>query len=108
MKHGESVARGELNAVYKPGRINRQHQQFAQQHEEGTVHVSGKASKFTREFKYLSWHRTYKSFPILSGFNNRDPGLRLTQPGGPTARLSVFLFTRKRKKIQLLKLCKFY
>jgi hypothetical protein len=62
MEHGEALARGKLNVVYKPGRINQQHQQFAQQHEEGTVDISGKASKFTPKFKYLFRRRTYKSF----------------------------------------------
>jgi hypothetical protein len=55
MKRGEVSQGGKLNGVYKPGRINQQHQQFTQQHEEGTFDISGKTTKFTF---YLSWHRS--------------------------------------------------
>lgn len=50
--------RGKLDGVYKPGQINRQHQKFTQQHEEGTVDVSGKALN-----SLVDANRTYRSFP---------------------------------------------
>jgi hypothetical protein len=43
-------------------------------------------------------HRLY--FNKITTFR---PGLRLAQPGGPTARVLSFLFTWRRKKIQLPK-----
>lgn len=44
---------GKLNGVYKLRQINQEHQQFKQRHEEGTVDISGKVTKFNPGFKYI-------------------------------------------------------
>jgi hypothetical protein len=50
------------------------------------------------------WSTVALRGPVDTVANIRGPGLRLAQPGGPTARISVLpLFTWRRKKIQLPK-----